>query len=290
MNSSAKAALKVGRDDTQDVSSEINARKATDKQTYRPVHKQIRHKLLANFPLLAFILLLAIVWESLTRLLPIPHYIIPRLSAVLISLVDHAPVLAKHFVITLNESIIGLMISVLLGSLCALLIDSIRIAQRTLYPVIIASQTIPIIALSPIMVMWFGYELWSKVAVVVLFTFFPITVNTIAGLRAADPDIGELMRSMGASKGDLFWKWKLPSAVPHFFTGLKMAATISVGGATLGEWLGSEAGLGMYTKRASNLLQGEAVFTGVLLLSAMGIMLFLTVQLIERIVKGERRY
>src|SRR5690606_7414473 len=99
MNSSAKAALKVGRDDTQDVSSEINARKATDKQTHKPVHKQLQHKLFANFPLLAFSLLLAIVCERLTRLLPIPYYMIPRLSAVLQSLVDHAPVLAKHFVI-----------------------------------------------------------------------------------------------------------------------------------------------------------------------------------------------
>jgi len=223
-------------------------------------------------------------------LLDVPHYIIPRLSAVLVSLAAHAPLLAKHFIVTLHESLVGLLIAILLGTLCALLIDSLRIAERTLYPVIIASQTIPIIALSPIMVMWFGYELWSKVAVVVLFTFFPIAVNTVAGLRAADPDIGELMRSMGASRTDLFWKWKLPSAVPHFFTGLKMAATISVGGATLGEWLGSEKGLGMYTKRASNLLQGDAVFTGVLLLSLMGMMLFLTAQLLERIIRGQRRY
>lgn len=278
MNSSVKTALRLQRD------------RSSHKLSKQRSYTTIRHKLAANLPLLGFILLLGGMWEGLTRLLPIPHYIIPRLSAVLISLTDHAPLLAKHFVITLNESIIGLLISILLGTLCALLIDSLRIAERTLYPVIIASQTIPIIALSPIMVMWFGYELWSKVAVVVLFTFFPIVVNTVSGLRAADPDIGELMRSMGASRTDLFWKWKLPSAIPHFFTGLKMAATISVGGATLGEWLGSEAGLGMYTKRASNLLQGEAVFTGVLLLSFMGIMLFLTAQLLERIVKGKRRF
>lgn len=278
MDSSTKAALRLNRD------------RSPHKESKQQLHATVRNKLAANLPLLGFILLLAAIWEGLTRLLDVPHYIIPRLSAVLTSLADHAPLLAKHFIVTLHESLVGLLIAILLGTLCALLIDSLSIAERTLYPVIIASQTIPIIALSPIMVMWFGYEIWSKVAVVVLFTFFPIAVNTVAGLRAADPDIGELMRSMGASRTDLFWKWKLPSAIPHFFTGLKMAATISVGGATLGEWLGSEEGLGMYTKRASNLLQGDAVFTGVLLLSLMGMMLFLTAQLLERIVRGQRRY
>jgi len=277
MDRSAKTAIRLKRG-----SSPIKKTKSSPTTAHR--------KLAAHLPLLGFILLLGGLWEGLTRLLPIPHYIIPRLSAVLVSLADHAPLLGKHFIVTLHESVIGLLISILLGTLCALLIDSLSIAKRTLYPVIIASQTIPIIALSPIMVMWFGYELWSKVAVVVLFTFFPIAVNTVAGLRAADPDIGELMSSMGAGRRDLFWKWKLPSAVAHFFTGLKMAATISVGGATLGEWLGSEAGLGMYTKRASNLLQGEAVFSGVLLLSLMGMLLFLTAQLLERLIRGQRRY
>lgn len=249
-----------------------------------------RQKLADHLPLLIFILLLGGIWEGATRLFHIPHYIIPRLSAVFVSLADNAPLLARHFAVTLGEALLGLAISIVFGTLCALWIEGSNLASRTLYPLIVASQTIPIIALSPIMVMWFGYDIWSKVAVVVLFTFFPIAVNTVAGLRAADPDIGELMRTMGASRQDLFVKWKLPSAMPNFFTGLKMAATISVGGATLGEWLGGEAGLGMYTKRASNLLRGEAVFTGVLLLSFMGIMLFLVVQLLEKLVRGRRRF
>jgi putative hydroxymethylpyrimidine transport system permease protein len=139
------------------------------------------------------------------------------------------------------------------------------------------------------MVMWFGYEIGSKVAVVILFTFFPIAVNTADGFRSADPDIGEWMRTMGAGKRQLFLKWKIPSALPGFFTGLKMAAAISVGGATLGEWLGGESGLGMYTKRSSNMLRGEAVFSGVLLLSVMGIVLFLAAQWAERAVLAHRR-
>lgn len=242
-----------------------------------------------GIPVIGCMLLLALAWEAGTVWLEIPHYIIPRLSDVFQSLIEHRGLLGKHFLVTLGEALLGLGIAVLSGVGTALLVDTVPLARRAVYPLIIASQTIPIIALSPIMVMWFGYGVWSKVSVVLLFTFFPIAVNTADGLRGADPEIGELMRSMGARRRDLFIKWKLPSALPGFFTGLKLAAAISVGGATLGEWLGGEAGLGMYTKRASNLLRGDAVFSGVLLLSLMGILLFLAVLVLERSVLAWRR-
>ncbi|WP_223067927.1 ABC transporter permease [Paenibacillus caui] len=239
-------------------------------------------------PVLLLLLLLAALWEAATALLQIPHYMIPKLSDVFVSMWDNRSLLVKHFGVTLQESLIGLCFSVVLGTLAAVWIESSSLAKKTIYPLIIASQTVPIIALSPIMVMWFGYEIWSKVAVVILFSFFPLAVNTADGFRTADEGIGELMRTMGAGRRDLFLKWKLPSALPGFFTGLKMAATISVGGATLGEWLGGESGLGMYTKRASNMLRGEAVFSGVLLLSVMGILMFLFASLLEAIVLARR--
>jgi putative hydroxymethylpyrimidine transport system permease protein len=249
----------------------------------------MRRILSAYVPVLAFVLLLAMGWEAGTRIFEIPHYIIPKLSDVFVSMWDNGRLLGKHFVITLGEALLGLGISAVFGVLAAMWIESSGLAKKTIYPLIITSQTIPIIALSPIMVMWFGYEIWSKVAVVILFTFFPIAVNTADGFRSADPDIGELMQTMGAGKRDRFLKWKIPSALPGFFTGLKMAAAISVGGATLGEWLGGENGLGMYTKRASSMLNGEAVFSGVLLLSAMGILLFLAVIGVERASLARRR-
>ncbi|WP_201008292.1 ABC transporter permease [Paenibacillus glycanilyticus] len=242
-----------------------------------------------KLPILLFILLLAGVWELGTRLFDVPAYIIPRLSDVCAALLNHAALLGKHFALTLWEALLGLAFSVVFGVLSAIWIDSSSLARKTIYPLIVASQTIPIIALSPIMVMWFGYEIGSKISVVILFTFFPIAVNTADGFRAADREIGELLRSMGAGKTQLFLKWKIPSALPSFFTGLKMAAAISVGGATLGEWLGGESGLGVYTKRAANMLRGDDVFAGVLLLSLMGIALFVTAQMIERLVLGHRR-
>lgn len=246
-------------------------------------------RIFASLPVILFVLLLAIAWEVGTTILQIPHYIIPKLSNVFLSIWDKGSLLIGHFAVTLGEALLGLGISVVWGVLAAIWIDRSSLAKKTIYPLIVTSQTIPIIALSPIMVMWFGYEIWSKAAVVILFTFFPIAVNTADGFRSADPDIGELMRTMRASKIQLFLKWKIPSALPGFFTGMKMAAAISVGGATLGEWLGGEAGLGMYTKRASNMLRGEEVFSGVLLLSLMGVLLFLVVMWIERISLTHRR-
>ncbi|MCK9860831.1 ABC transporter permease [Paenibacillus sp. ATY16] len=242
-----------------------------------------------KLPILLFILLLAGVWELGTRLFDVPGYIIPRLSDVFAALLNHAALLGKHFALTLWEALLGLAFSVVFGVLSAIWIDSSSLARKTIYPLIVASQTIPIIALSPIMVMWFGYEIGSKISVVILFTFFPIAVNTADGFRTADREIGELLRSMRAGKAQLFLKWKIPSALPSFFTGLKMAAAISVGGATLGEWLGGESGLGVYTKRAANMLRGDDVFAGVLLLSLMGIALFVAAQMIERLVLGHRR-
>ncbi|MDQ0114915.1 ABC transporter permease [Paenibacillus harenae] len=249
----------------------------------------MRRSLSAYGPVLVFGLLLIAGWEAGTTLFDIPHYIIPKLSDVLVSMRDNGQVLGKHFAVTLGEALLGLGISAVFGVLAAVWIESSGLAKKTIYPLLVMSQTIPIIALSPIMVMWFGYEIWSKVAVVILFTFFPIAVNTADGFRSADPDIGELMQTMGAGKRDRFLKWKIPSALPGFFTGLKMAAAISVGGATLGEWLGGENGLGMYTKRASNMLRGDAVFSGVLLLSAMGVLLFLGVLAVEKAFLAHRR-
>lgn len=243
----------------------------------------MREKMTTAAPLLLFAALVAVFWQFGPGLLDIPPYVIPKLSDVFLSLGEHAQLLGRHFVVTLKEAILGLAISVFFGTLIAAVVENSQLARRTMYPLLIASQTVPIIALSPLMVMWFGYELWSKVAVVVLFTIFPIAVNTADGFRSADPVIGEWMRAMGAGKRALLLKWKLPSALPGFWTGLKLAAAFSVGGATLGEWLGGERGLGVYTKRASNLLRADAVFAGVLLLSLMGIGLFGAVVLLERI-------
>jgi putative hydroxymethylpyrimidine transport system permease protein len=233
-------------------------------------------------PAILFVMILAGVWEAATVWLDIPRYIIPRLSRVLVSVWDTRDLLWRHSLYTLQEALLGLFLSVLFGVLLASLMEGSRLAKRTLYPLVIASQTIPIVALSPVMVMWFGYEIWSKVAVVILFTIFPVTVGAVDGFRQTDPGTLELMKTMGASNGQIFRKLKIPSALPSFFTGLKVAATFSIGGATIGEWLGADSGLGMYTKRASSQMRSEALFAGVLVLSCLGIAMFLAALLLEK--------
>lgn len=242
-----------------------------------------------NGPVIVFLAILGILWEAAARTLNVPHYIVPKLSVVLASMWTTRELLLRHALYTLQEALLGLSLSVIFGVLLAVWIEGSGLARRVLYPLVIASQTIPIVALSPIMVMWFGYEIWSKVAIVILFTFFPVTVNTVDGFRRTDAETLELLRTMGATKSQIFCKLKIPSALPDFFTGLKVAATFSIGGATIGEWLGADSGLGVYTKRASSMLRAEAVFAGVLLLTMMGILMFLGAAWLENRVLAWRK-
>ena len=153
--------------------------------------------------------------------------------------------------------------------------------RKALYPILIASQMVPVIALAPIFVLWFGYTIWSKVAVTVLITFFPITVNTFDGLSSGKKETEELFLTMGATKKDIFFKYSIPTALPHFFSGLKVAVTLSVIGAAIGEWLGAQAGLGYFSRRMMTQFDGAAVFAPIFVLSLVGIVLFVCVTSIE---------
>lgn len=222
-------------------------------------------------------------WEAVCRLLAVPPFILPPPSAVVRSLWElRESLLGLHLWATLKEVLIGLLISVLFGVLLALAMNMSRIVERLVYPYIVISQTIPIIALSPVFILWFGYDLSGKIAVTILFTFFPIVVNTYDGLRATDKDMLSLLKTMGANRLQIFTKLQLPSSLPHFFSGLKVAATYSVAGATIGEWLGASEGLGYFGRRASGNFQAPALFASVLLLSMLGMLLFWLVGRLEQ--------
>lgn len=240
------------------------------------------------FPLI-FLMLIFLAWEFLIPYLKVPHYILPRFSKILKALYTQRELLYKHSLVTLGEAMLGLSISVVIGISCALSIYLWRNIGKTLYPIIIFSQTIPIIALSPIMVMWFGYTIWSKVAVVVLFCFFPIVISTLDGLNGVDKDLEDVLKALGGSKFNIFFKLHMNSVLPNFLSSFKIAAAYSVSGATIGEWLGAEKGLGIYVKRAAGMLQSESVFAGVLVLSFLGLMLFSIGFLLEKILLKYRR-
>ena len=177
---------------------------------------------------------------------------------------------------------IGLIISVLLGVALAVIMDAFPAAEKALYPIIIASQTIPTTALAPLFVLWFGYTIWSKVLVAVLMTFFPITITVFDGFKSVRREMEELMLTFGADKRQIFLKLKLPAVLPYFFSSIKMAIPLSVIGAAIGEWLGAQAGLGYFSRRMMTQLDGAGVFAPIVLLSAVAMILVAIVALIEK--------
>jgi putative hydroxymethylpyrimidine transport system permease protein len=223
------------------------------------------------------------LWEGYVRLSGTPPQILPAPSAVLKAVWTYRDLLFRvHLPVTLQEVLIGFALSFILGALLGLAIYLWRPLELTLYPLIVASQTVPTIAISPVFLWWFGYTLQQKVAVVVLITFFPIAIGLYDGLKAADRDQIELLRSMGASRWQILRLAEWPAALPSLLTATKLAGAAAVVGATIGEWLGGEAGLGYFGRRMNTQWKVDALFASVLLLSLLGIALVLLVTWLER--------
>ncbi|MFD1706802.1 ABC transporter permease [Siminovitchia sediminis] len=238
---------------------------------------------------LGFLFFLLAGWEWGARLYGKP-FILPSPSGVLDRLWELKSILfISHLPATLAIVVIGLLLSLVFGVSLSVWMHKSGIARKAFFPILIASQTIPIIALAPIFVLWFGYSVWSKVAVTVLITFFPITVSTFDGLRSADSHLKEVLRVMGASKRQVFLKVELPAALPHFYSGLKVAVTLSVIGAAIGEWLGADAGLGYFSRRMMTQFDGAGVFAPIVVLSLLGVVLFWLVGLLEKMTMKWRR-
>ncbi|MGG0240824.1 ABC transporter permease [Bacillus rhizoplanae] len=223
-----------------------------------------------------------IVWEVGARILD-EMYILPSPSAIVQKMWELRDILLTvHLPATLSVTVIGIVISIVLGVGLAMVMSMSSFAEKAFYPLLVASQTIPITALAPLFVLWFGYSIWSKVVVTVLITFFPIAVNTYDGLRSTKKEWEELLITYGATKKDVFLKLKLPSALPYFFSALKVALPFSVIGAAIGEWLGAQAGLGYFSKRMMTQMDGAGVFAPIVLLSLLAIFFVLLVSILEK--------
>ncbi len=183
---------------------------------------------------------------------------------------------------TMLETGIGLAVALVLGVAIAAAMDLSTFLRRALYPILVASQTVQILAIAPLLIIWFGFGLLPKVIIVVLVCFFPLAVNTADGLASADPDLVALLRSMGARRRQIWRMVRLPAALPSFFSGLRVAVTYSVVGATIGEWVGGSAGLGLYMLRSKNALATDQVFVAIVITTAISIGLFALVYVIER--------
>ena len=235
-----------------------------------------------NLPALIFLFVLLLLWQlgamevNAAYILPTPIQILQRLWEL------RLPLFTVHLPATMLVTGVGLLISLALGLGLAVVMDWSPLLQKCLYPVVVASQTIPTTAIAPLFVLWFSYGIWSKVLVTVLITFFPITITVYDGLRAAKTEMAELLLTYGATKRDIFWKIKVPCALPYFFSAIKMAVPMSVIGAAIGEWLGAQSGLGYFSRRMMTQLDGAGVFAPIVLLSAAAMLAVAVVGLIER--------
>lgn len=236
----------------------------------------------ANLPAAILVFVLLIIWQAGAMHMD-AAYILPSPSQILTKLWElREPLFTAHLPATMEVVAIGLIISVLLGISLAVIMDAFPAAEKALYPIIIASQTIPTTALAPLFVLWFGYTIWSKVLVAVLMTFFPITITVFDGFKSVRREMEELMLTFGADKRQIFLKLKLPAVLPYFFSSIKMAIPLSVIGAAIGEWLGAQAGLGYFSRRMMTQLDGAGVFAPIVLLSAVAMILVAIVALIEK--------
>ena len=238
----------------------------------------------------ALLALLLVVWEAAVEFTNTPRWLLPAPSDVARALIDDREILVPNAIVTLGEVLIGFVLAVGSGVGLGIAVYRSSLLARLLYPLIIASQTVPVPALAPLLLVWFGYGLGPKVLVTALVGFFPLVVNTVEGLRATDRDVVNLLRSFGASRGKVFRLVELPSSLPSIFAGAKIAVAISVIGAVFGELVGAKAGLGYIMTRAIAQFQTPRLVAAIVLLSLMGTGLFAAVSLIERLALPWRRY
>ncbi|MBA2506379.1 MAG: ABC transporter permease [Thermoleophilaceae bacterium] len=196
---------------------------------------------------------------------------------------DNRSLLLDNAWVTLQEVLLGLLVAVVLGALAAFAMHRSHVVRDATYPLLVASQAIPIVVLAPLFILAFDYGMGPKIAIVALICFFPFTVNLLDGLRSLDPDVLKLMRSMGASRGRMLRLAEFPAALPGAFSGLRIAATVSVIGAVFGEWAGADKGLGRLVLIDNNQLETARTYAGVVLLALMAVALFTLVTLAERI-------
>lgn len=237
----------------------------------------------AVLPLLATIAVVVAFWELFIYLTGEPEYVLPPLHQILYTAIAKAP---DRFLpaawVTLQEMLLGFFWGVVAGLALGTLIFHSRVLRRALLPIVIGTQAIPVIAIAPILILWFGFDMLPKIIVTALIVFFPVAVNTIAGFNAVERDMINLMRSLGANGWQIFTRVRFPAALPFIFAGVKNAAAISAIGAIVGEWVGANEGLGPVMIAANAGFKTATVFAAILYLGVMAIGLFLLVGLAER--------
>ncbi len=225
---------------------------------------------------------LAAQWGLIADALSLDDLLIPAPSEVASRLWEDRQLLADNAWVTLQEVFLGFALALAAGLAFAVALHLSPALRRAFYPLLVASQTVPVIVVAPILVVWFGYGIGPKLGIIALICFFPITVNVLDGLRSVDPDAVKMMRTLDASRWQVFRRLEAPTALPHAFSGAKIAVAVAVIGAVFGEWAGSSEGLGHLLLVDNGLYVVDRQFATVAVLSAMAIALFGALALLER--------
>ncbi|MDN2566399.1 ABC transporter permease [Aquibium sp. A9E412] len=233
-------------------------------------------------PILSAVLVLA-VWEGFVRLNDVPAYLLPAPTLILTVLIERFDLLMRQLGFTAMASALGFVIALVSGIAVGAAISASRIFDRAVYPWLVISHAIPKVVIAPLFLVWFGFGMTSEVLFVVVFTFFPIVVNTVAGLKSADPEMLQLARSMTASPLQSLWKIKIPGALPTIFAGIKISITMAPVGAVIGEFVASNVGLGHVLIQAVGSLETPLAFAAVVVISIFGIAIWYAAEAIERL-------
>ncbi|NBI05851.1 ABC transporter permease [Senegalia massiliensis] len=228
-----------------------------------------------------FFFFLLFIWEVVVRVGIVERYILPSPIDIIKVFSEINSEIWPHISTTLQESAIGFLIAIILGIVLAIVMDNVKFIKKAIYPIVIISQTVPIIALAPLFAAWFGFGKLPKIMVVILVCFFPVLVSLIHGLESVDKDLINLLKSMGASKFQIFKQVKFPASLVSFFSGLRIAATYSIMGAVIGEWLGGKDGLGVYMLRVKHSFALDKFFAVIIIIVILSMILFKIINLLQ---------
>lgn len=232
---------------------------------------------------IALVALLLIVWQAVCMMGIVPGFMLPSPVEVLRAFFKDFPVLMSHTGTTLWEAFLGLGIGIVLAFCMAFLMDRFHFLYKAVYPVLVLTQTIPTVAIAPLLVLWMGYDIAPKVTLVVIVCFFPVTVGLLDGFASADSDTVSLLRAMGASRNQIFRFVQLPASLGRFFSGLRIAVSYSVVGAVIAEWLGGSNGLGVYMTRVRKSYSFDKMFSVIFLVAIVSLLLMWGVSLLQKL-------
>ncbi|MFZ5808022.1 MAG: ABC transporter permease [Chloroflexota bacterium] len=250
--------------------------------TSRTVFTSVRNWFADTKNTVLFVIAFLLFWEFAVIVFRIPRYILPSLSSVIRQFIKNFDLIWEYTLVTGYETLVGFAIAVAIGVPLSMLTAFSRLLRQTFYPFAVALEMVPKIAFAPIFVTWFGFGFIPKMIIVFLVCFFPILLNGILGFTSLSQEMVYFSRSTGANQLRMFWKIRLPAALPELFVGLKGAAVNATVGATISEWIGGDAGLGYYIQIATGQLRMDLAFAIIFMLTLLGLLVFYIVQLVEK--------